>query len=65
MAPKEALEVIGLADRDLFVVSRRKKNGAFGYPNAFVEKALGVSATTRNWTTVTKIAALGRGPVER
>jgi uncharacterized protein (DUF1697 family) len=60
VALKEALEVIGLADRDLFVVSRRRKNGSFGFPNAFIEKELGVSATTRNWTTVTKIAALAR-----
>jgi len=44
----------------LNVVSRRKKNGSFGFPNAFVEKTLGVSATSRNWTTVTKIAALVR-----
>ena len=58
VAPKEALEVVGLVDRDLFVISRRRKNGAFGFPNAFIEKTLGVSATTRNWTTVTKIAAL-------
>jgi len=58
--PKEALEVLGIAGRDVFVVSRRKKNGSFGFPNAFVEKTLGVSATSRNWTTVTKIAALVR-----
>jgi uncharacterized protein (DUF1697 family) len=62
VAPGEALEIIGLADRDLFVVSRRRKNGSFGFPNAFVERTLGVSATTRNWTTVTKIAALVRVP---
>jgi uncharacterized protein (DUF1697 family) len=59
-APKEGLEIVGLAERDLFVVSRRRNNGLFGFPNAFVEKTLGVSATTRNWTTVTKIAALAR-----
>jgi uncharacterized protein (DUF1697 family) len=62
VAPRDGLEIIGLAERDLFVVSRRRKNGSFGFPNAFVEKALGVSATTRNWTTVTKIAALVRNP---
>ena len=58
VAPREGLEIVGLAERDLFVVSRRRKNGLFGFPNVFVEKTLGVSATTRNWTTVTKIAAL-------
>ena len=66
VVPKEALEVVGIADRDLFVVSRRKKNGSFGFPNAFIEKELGVSATTRNWTTVTKVAALvSQGPAKR
>ena len=66
VVPKEALEVVGIADRDLFVVSRRKKNGSFGFPNAFIEKELGVSATTRNWTTVTKVAALlSQAPAKR
>jgi uncharacterized protein (DUF1697 family) len=55
---KEALEILAIAGREVFVVSRRKKNGSFGFPNAFVEKEIGVSATSRNWTTVTKIAAL-------
>jgi len=62
--PKEALEVLGIAGRDVFVVSRRKKNGSFGFPNACIEKMLGVSATSRNWTTVTKIAALVRGSAD-
>jgi hypothetical protein len=39
----------------VFVVSRRKTNGFFGFPNNFVEKELGVSATSRNWSTITKI----------
>jgi len=45
-------------DRVALVVSHRKKNGWFGFPNAIVEKALGVSATTRNWNTVNKIVRL-------
>jgi len=32
------------------------QNGFFGFPNLLVERELGVSATTRNWTTVSKIA---------
>lgn len=52
---KEKLTLIGVSDRAAFVVSRRKENGGFGSPNAFVEKALGVSATTRNLNTVNKI----------
>jgi uncharacterized protein (DUF1697 family) len=56
--PKEALDVVAMTDRDVFVVSRPKKNGFYGFPNGFVEKALGVPATTRNWSTVTRIAEL-------
>ncbi len=55
VSSKEALEAVAMSDRDVFVVSRRKKNGFFGFPNNFVEKELGVSATSRNWSTITKI----------
>jgi hypothetical protein len=44
-----------MSDREVFVVSRRKKNGFFGSPNNFVEKELGASASSRNWSIVTKI----------
>ena len=44
-----------MTEREVFVVSHRKKNGFFGIPNNFVEKELGVSATSRNWSTITKI----------
>ncbi len=36
----------------------RKKNGFFGFPNNFIEDALDVPATTRNWSTMTKIVEL-------
>ena len=49
------LEVLEVKDRAAFIVSRRKKNGMFGFPNKFVEKEFGVSGTTRNWNTVNKI----------
>ena len=52
---KEELEATGMRSLEVFVVSRRKPNGFFGFPNAFVEKEFGVSATSRNWSTVTKI----------
>jgi uncharacterized protein (DUF1697 family) len=51
----ENVEVFEIEDAAAFVVSRRKKNGWFGFPNAVVEKALGVAATTRQWTTVQRI----------
>jgi uncharacterized protein (DUF1697 family) len=55
---KEALEAFAMKDREVFVVSRRKANGFYGFPNNFIESELGVVATTRNWSTVTKIVAL-------
>jgi uncharacterized protein (DUF1697 family) len=55
---KEALEAIGGRTREVFVVSRRKPRGLFyGFPNAFVEEAVGVPATSRNWSTVSRIVA--------
>lgn len=55
LSSTENLEVFQIRDRNAFIVARRKKNGRFGFPNNFVEKQLGVPATTRNWTTVKKI----------
>ncbi len=52
---KEGLEVRRLGPRDLFVISRRLKSGRYGFPNTFVEKELGVPATSRNVKTVGKI----------
>ena len=52
----EGLEAIAMRGQEVFVVSRPKKNGFFGFPNNFIEKEFGISATTRNWSTVTKIA---------
>jgi uncharacterized protein (DUF1697 family) len=54
---KEALEAFAIKNREVFVLSRRKANGFFGFPNEFIEKELGVAATSRNWNTVTKITA--------
>jgi uncharacterized protein (DUF1697 family) len=55
MSAIENIEVFEVKDRAAFIVSRRKKNGMFGYPNKFIEKELGVLGTTRNWSTVNKI----------
>ena len=51
------LELIAIHDRAAFVVARRKQNGWFGFPNGFVEKQLGVIATTRQWSTIKKFVA--------
>jgi len=58
LSPKEALEVVKVKNLEVFIVSRKKKNGFYGFPNNFIEKEFRVPATTRNWTTVTKIAKL-------
>jgi len=51
----EKLELIAIKEQAAFVVARRKHTGWFGFPNNFVEKELGVIATTRQWSTVGKI----------
>lgn len=60
--PQEALEVISVNEFDVAVVSRRKKNGGFGFPNSLVEQQFQVGATSRNWNTVLKIADGSRRP---
>lgn len=60
LSPKEALEAVAISNLEVFIVSRRKKSGFYGFPNNFIEKELGVSATTRNWSTVTKIVEFVR-----
>jgi uncharacterized protein (DUF1697 family) len=56
----ENIEVFDVKDRVAFALCRPKKNGLFGFPNKFVEKALGVAATTRNPNTVRKIIDLAQ-----
>ena len=58
ISSKEVLEAVKIVNREVYVVSGRKKNGMYGFPNNFIEHELGVPATTRNWSTVTKIVAL-------
>jgi uncharacterized protein (DUF1697 family) len=57
----EKLELIAIKDQAAFVVARRKQSGWFGFPNNFVEKELGVLATTRQWSTVGKIVQFANG----
>ena len=58
VSAKDALEAIAIEGCEAFIVSRLKPSGFFGFPNNFIEGALGVTATTRNWSTVTAIARL-------
>jgi uncharacterized protein (DUF1697 family) len=57
LSEKEALEIFRVAGREVFLLSRRKKTGMYGFPNGVVESEFGVAATTRNWSTIRKIAA--------
>ncbi len=62
----ERLTAFACRGRDVLLVSARKPNGFYGFPNAFVEAKYGVAATARNWSTVTRLARLleansGRG----
>jgi uncharacterized protein (DUF1697 family) len=60
VSAKEGLEAVGIRHRDVFIVSRLKPSGFFGFPNNFVEEHLGVPATTRNLSTITKIVSFAR-----
>jgi uncharacterized protein (DUF1697 family) len=59
--PKEALEAIGTKNGDVLIVSRRKPDGMYGFPNNWIEKELAVVATARNWSTVRKIVERATG----
>lgn len=52
---KEALELVAVKNLEAYVVSGRKKNGFYGFPNNFIEHELGVTATSRNLTTLTRL----------
>ncbi len=60
LLPKEGLEAFDMSGREVFIVSRRNPSGFYGFPNNFIEKELGVSATSRNWNTVTKIVKFAK-----
>ena len=62
--PKEELDIVHVAARDCWVVSRRKASGMYGFPGIFVEAALGAPSTARSWSTVTKIAEMLNGRPE-
>lgn len=58
----EQLDLVHVAGRDCWVVSRRKPSGMYGFPGIFVEAQLGVASTARSWSTVTKLAELLGAP---
>lgn len=54
----EMCEVFAFDGPNLYVVSRQKPNGWYGFPNNWLEKVLDVRSTARTWNTVAKLAAL-------
>jgi uncharacterized protein (DUF1697 family) len=48
------VELLGTRGLDVFTLGRTV-DGRPGFPNRFIEETLGVSATTRNWATITGI----------
>ena len=58
VSEKEKLEVLAIRKQAAFIVSRRKKSGMYGFPNNFIEKELGVIATSRNLSTLNKVVAI-------
>jgi uncharacterized protein (DUF1697 family) len=54
VSPKKDIKVIRIVNKDVFSITRMQ-NGRFGFPNIFIEKEFALPATTRNWTTVTKV----------
>ena len=57
---KWQVKIVGVVGR--FAVSLwRRQGGTMVYPNEVVEKNLGVSATTRNWNTISAICDILKG----
>jgi uncharacterized protein (DUF1697 family) len=56
---KWEIKIASVIGRAVICLRRRVKNGRL-YPNAVVEKQLGVAATTRSWGTIEKIAKILR-----
>jgi uncharacterized protein (DUF1697 family) len=56
---KDALELVAVRGREAYVVSRKKPGTVmYGFPNQFVEGTLGVPSTSRNWSTIVKVARI-------
>ncbi len=53
ISEKEGYEIINITDREVYMVTHRLKNGAFG-SFAYIEKTFGKYSTTRNWNTILK-----------
>ena len=55
VSEKDGVKILGMKKADLFCLPLPLKGGKWGFPNVYIEKQFKISATTRNWNTVTKI----------
>ena len=56
--PKGAFKIVGVGPRELFSVRYALPGGRFGDSVAFLEREFGLPTTSRNYSTVVKLAAL-------
>ena len=59
VSEKDGVKILGMKKADIFCEPLPLKGGRWGFPNAYIEKQFKVSATTRNWNTVSKIIQAG------
>ncbi len=58
VGPKGAFKVVGVGPREVFSVRYALGGGRFGDSVTFIEQELGMTTTSRNYSTVVKIAAM-------
>ena len=58
VSEKDGVKVLGMKKADIFCEALPLKGGRWGFPNAYIEKQFKVSATTRNWNTISKISSI-------
>jgi hypothetical protein len=59
VAPKREFKIVGTEPREVFSVRYALGGGRFGDSVTFIERKFGQPTTSRNYTTVVKLAALG------
>jgi hypothetical protein len=60
--PKEMIEVRGMHQQDVLIVSHPKANGFYGFPGLWTETELRVASTARNWSTIVRIVKRPTAP---
>jgi hypothetical protein len=58
VAPKREFKIVGTGPREVFSVRYALRGGRFGDSVTFIERRFGRPTTSRNYTTIVKLAAL-------